>query len=171
MTRQREGSRDDLGASNLESSSIAPRRSRSPTPMAGTMIQALASTPPAARRARGWRSQRKPRPAAGVAKADGGVLDRTLTAGAWAVVLVNADGKVARMVTGTVPGTNTAPRAELHAALWVAGGRPGGPPGRRWLVCPRRGRPSGERPEKSGGPGPPRGPRWGPVGPLRSTGG
>lgn len=60
-----------------------------------------------------------PPPAVGIigegAYTDGGSL---LAAGAWAVVLPGVAGQVIWVVSGAGP--HTAPRAELHAAVWVA---------------------------------------------------
>lgn len=54
---------------------------------------------------------------------DGG--DPLLSAGAWAIVLADEEGRVLRVVTGAVAGEKTAPRVELHAALWVPEGAAG----------------------------------------------
>lgn len=77
--------------------------------------------------------------------------DPLLAAGVWAVVLADTTGQVLRVVTGEVAVEQTTPRAELHAALWVAEGAAGAIPlsqtlgisawvRRRW-AAPRTARP------------------------------
>lgn len=98
-----------------------------------------------------------PQPAARVGGAgaytDGGVEDgdALLARAAWAAVLVDEAGAVVRQVSGAVGGLQTAPRAELTAALWVAGGSAGLVPGvtriatmcePAWPRCASRGAPT-----------------------------